>query len=56
MLHYEHLVGEDYEDDAADGVMLRFSCPCCELELNTLVPYDYYQEMLQASFLGEERG
>ncbi len=47
MLTYTHIIGEDYSDSSAMGVMLRQSCPACETEDNALIPNDYYEEMLQ---------
>ena len=47
MLEYCHISGEDYQDEEGSGlVMLVQHCPACETTEHTLIPVDYYQEMM----------
>ncbi len=47
LLEYRHLEGEDYGDGEALGVMLLQRCPACESEAHSLIPIDYYRELLE---------
>lgn len=45
-IEYSHVEGEDYADSEAIGVMLIQHCPACESTEHTLIPIDYYRQML----------
>jgi len=45
-LEYTHIPGEDYNDPEALGVVLLQHCPACDASEHTLIPLDYYQQML----------
>lgn len=53
MIEYFHLPDEDYEDPEASGVVLVQLCPSCETTEHSLIPIDYYQEMLAEIALRE---
>ena len=46
MLEYSHIESEDYSDTEVLGVMLLQRCPACENSDHTLMPIDYYQELM----------
>ena len=46
VLEYEHVEDEIYSDEEAMGVMMILRCPACDSHEHTLVPSDYYQELL----------
>ncbi len=47
LLEYRHLEGEDYGDSESLGVMLLQRCPACESEAHSLIPIEYYRELLE---------
>lgn len=52
MLEYSEIVGEDYDDPHALGVMLLLRCPACESRDNALVAIDYYRELTATGTCG----
>lgn len=46
IIEYTHIEGESYDDPEDFGVMLVQCCPTCGTREHTLVPMDYYEEML----------
>ena len=47
MLVYSHVPGEDYSDPEALGVMMLLECPACESTEHSVVPMDYYIEIIE---------
>lgn len=45
-IHYSHVEGEDYNDEDAVGVLLLQRCPACGCSEHTLIPLDYYRQLL----------
>lgn len=54
MIEYRHLEGEVYDDEEALGVMLLQRCPACESSDHSLVPLEYYRELLARTRSGTE--
>ncbi len=48
-LDYVCLAGERYDEPDAQMVMLEQTCPACGSVENSLLPYDYFQEIKQHS-------
>ena len=46
LIDYRHLEDEAYDDDDALGVMLLQCCPACDSIDHSLLPLDYYRELL----------
>lgn len=45
-MEFTHIEGEIYNDEEAVGVVLMQHCPACDTSEHTLIPLDYYRQML----------
>ncbi len=45
VLEYHRIAGEDYTPEAL-GVVLLVHCPACETRVHTLLPIEYFQELI----------
>jgi hypothetical protein len=45
MLEYSHIEGEPYTE--VEAVMLVQHCPACETTEHALIPYAYYEQMME---------